>query len=240
MKRVLSLAVSAIATVAYLVFVIRFQKFNAYWGPFSVVFLALVLGAIVAFLFFLLPWFREDREPVPVGMLSLCIVVVLVSLFGGVYMTEPVEPGAHISQAGMVINPGQPEHQQAAYYNSRAGGTFYYWFYGGYGGSYYPSGSTSSGSSSSSGSAPSCSGKSCEGMAYVFLVILAIIVILGSLFVPSFWVAGALCFVIILWMITLREWFLVDYGSFGDSNPFETFEKWKNDWGEKPKRDWNN
>lgn len=219
MKRFIFLLAGIVCSAAYVSQVASYQKLSAFWGSFSVVVVAIALAIVGAVIFFVIPWFTNE-ESAGWGFIVLTTVVCLTAIFGGIYMTEPIERGATVSIAGQILpeNPGQ--HQEYAYANSRAGGRFYSFFYGG---GYY---STSSGGSSvpSTVAIPKCTGKACSGVAMVFLAVCAIIVLVGSFFVPHFWVAGGLMFLTFVWMLVIREFYMVS-----DSPPFQwpSFEKQK-------------
>lgn len=166
-------------------------------------FASLVLATGAAVIFLLFPWFHNE-ETMPWSMGIVCASVFLLSLFGGIFMTEPIELGAQVSMAGQQL-PDSTDFYQDGYARSRAGGTFHSFFY---------SSSTYNGSSASPSFAmPKCSGKSCSGLAMLFLIVCGILVILASFFVPHFWVAGSLIFLVYLWMLTVREFYMVyDYG----------------------------
>lgn len=206
MKRLVFLVLSILCSWVWLENVIRYQKLSAFWGPFSVPFMAIVLAAGAAIVFLIIPWFLGNNETAPWKMVALISAVCLVSILGGAYMTEPIEPGATISSAGMQLPPdSEYDYHQHAYSRSRSGGSFYYFFYGN---SYY--GSTGGSGTAFTFDMPSCSGKSCgQGLAMLFLAICALLVLIASFVVPHFWVAGGLIFLVLGWMVVFREFFLV-------------------------------
>jgi hypothetical protein len=210
MKKFLLLGFSAAGTGWWFYQVYNYQKFSAAWGAFNVLFLGIILALVAGALLLMSSWFT-DGESAPGLFIGIAVGTLLIAILGGPFMTEPIERGALVSQAGVQLSPSSPEYQQTAYQRSRAGGWFYYSFY-----SNHTTVNSSSGSSSSGSF--SC-GKDCgKGLVAVFLVILAIIVICGSLFVPHFWVAGGLIFLVILWLMTYREWFQVSESSYNYSS----------------------
>lgn len=202
-KRLFLLIASAISSIVYIFFFVQYDKLGAHWGWLSVPMVGIILTVILGVGFLFIPWYFSE-ESTPWLFINLALVVIFLSLYGGVYMTEPSQPGALTSEAGLTIQPDDPEYPQVAYSRSRAGSNFTHIFYSNYG-----SGGNSSGTVGSI-PMPKCSGKSCNGIAMLFLIILALIVILGSLFVPHFWVAGAMIFIGLIWLMTVREWFVVE------------------------------
>jgi len=205
-KKWLLIVISLTLSVLWLSLIVQHQKISAFWGPFSVMLVSIVLALGAGIIFLLVPWFH-NQETVPAKFILLCAIVFFVSAYGGIYMTEPENSETNVSLAGAEIpETGSSEYYQERYARSRAGGTFYYWFYSG--GSY--SSSSGSASSLSSFDMPSCSGKACQGYAMLLLLLCALLVIIASFVLPHFWVAGSLIFLCFLWMLALREFALVE------------------------------
>ena len=208
MRRILLSILTVVSAAVYMQQYITHDKMTASWGWFNVSVVGLILSAIVALIFVALPFFSSDRKT-PVGALTLMVVGLILAVYGGIYMTEPKEEGALESAAGLTLPEEQvAEYHRESYARSRAGGHFYYWFYP----NYYSSSVATPASSGGGGSfsAPSCSGDACEAYMYIFLILLVVILVIGSLFVPHFWVMAGMIFLTVMALTTLREFIFVD------------------------------
>lgn len=185
-------AASSIALFFVIHFIQRWNKWGASWGAFNVIFIAIVAAVVVIFLVTGTDWFQDQNFYTPGWVFLIPIVALVLSVWLGIYMTEPMELGG---MSAYQASTQQAEQREPYDFNrSRA----YYYF--------YSSPTSSSSSSSSSGfSAPSCSGKSCNGYLIVILIILALVLVIGSAFIAHFWVMSSIILLTVMALITIHD-----------------------------------
>lgn len=181
---------------------LHYRKIEAFWGAIPVVLIAAVTVVCLAAGLLMTDWFRERyRRTGPKWSLTI-IAGFALSLFLGVYFTEPLEYGAQSrnDKVAATMQQSSDEHPAANDYSRSRTGVFYYSNWASTGGS-----SASSSSGSSIGSGFKCSGKSCEGIAYVLLIILVLILIIASAVIPHFWVVACATLLTMIWILFIRE-----------------------------------
>lgn len=138
-----------------------------------------------------LEWVRERASSAPGKMFAVAAVGFALCLFLGVFFTEPYAAGEI--------------PLEYSYAGTRTGEQVIYLFgdIGGY---------NSSSGSSSSGDFDLDDGG--EALVFLLLVILVIILILGSAFIPHFWVLACAVLVAVMGILAFRELILREYSSY--------------------------
>jgi hypothetical protein len=172
---------------------ITYRKWFALWGPFNVIGLGLILGLVAAILFMKSEWFQWRVERTPWWIFMIPLVGFALSAGLGIHFTEPVEVGGP-NRLNLIEDTYDWDNTRASRIYIFNTGTNY-------------SGSTGSGSLD----LPECNGKGC-GQVYLALILIVIVAIcvLGSMFIPGFWIAATLLLLFIMGVIAVRELLCVE------------------------------
>jgi hypothetical protein len=199
LKLFVMVAVALVSTIMYGKFFLEHNKIYSAWNWFGLqmppLLVGLILSVLVVGMVISTGWYKHGKSLHELVM-SGVVIGLLITLYGGVYMTEPIEPGARTSAAGMQLAATDPEYHHRGYVTSRSGSYIYYHYY-----------NTSSYGNSGFGSfeLPDCDDEACG---YLMIAIIVIVIVLSSLIIPHFWVAGGLLLVILLWALAYREYAL--------------------------------
>ena len=126
--------------------------------------------------------YRERWERTPWWVFVIPLLGFVLCIFLGVYNTEPIELGGHTRL------------EKYDFSQTRAGRSNYFYFW------------QNTGRSSGSIDLPECTGKNC-GYVYlaVLLILVVIVCVLGSAFIPHFWVLSTLLILTFMIVIASRE-----------------------------------
>jgi hypothetical protein len=162
-------------TLAILFLIMKLHKFEATWGGLSVVLCGLVLSGIVALVIRKTTWFQDQHLPTPLGVFFIPVVALVVSLWLGLQTEDLRNLGLDASGA-VAYNTFKPTGFDLFDFGSSSGISF------------------------------NCSGDGCgELMLVVALIVLALVLVIGSAFIPQFWVVSAFVLVTVMMIITIHE-----------------------------------
>lgn len=185
----------------------HYHKWFAVWGPwnillqfgpYNVIAVGILLGLIVAIIMIKTDWFQDRRMRTPWWIFLVPLIGVVLSGVLGVYFTEPDTSGLTQAQIQAAIRSDTYRYE-----NTRSGSsvfinqTFINSSGGGGGGSI---------------KLPSCSGKGC-GYVYIgiALILLVVVCVLGSIFVPHFWVVATIMLLAAMAVISFRDLLFRDH-----------------------------
>lgn len=173
------------STGAYLWALAHFHKFtDAKWfGSLPVGVITILLAVLMAFIGRRTRWFNNTLYRTPNKAIAFVLLSSILAFGLGLYMTEAT-PYSQGESASYHYNGTRAHH--FIYYTVRSSDSGYH----------------SSGGSSSN---TQC-GKGCgEGVLFLLVVLLAIILIVGSALIPHFWVLAVGIFLVMEWIILLQE-----------------------------------
>ena len=164
------------------------------WMHISPIWTGAVIAALVVFGLHRIKWFTKKLEESPKTIVWTLVIGFVLSMFLGIYFTEPISDGKTAHQ----LAQEQSAKTEYVYTNTRAG----YW----YSSTFIHTGGSSSGSGFSFPSSTSSSKDSGKAIAILFLVVVVILLVAGSAFLPHFWVAALIVLVFLMIDIAAREW----------------------------------
>jgi hypothetical protein len=164
----------------YLVF--RFQKFEATWGQIPVVVPTILVIVIGTWIVVRTEWFQDRVNHTPVSVFLIPVTGILLSMILGISFTEDIR---HLRSAQKVTeyNTYQPSELSWIYILGDA-----------------------SAHSGSGISLPACTDEKC-GAVYLLiaLVVITFVLVVGSAFIPHFWLFSGCIFEAIIAIIVIHE-----------------------------------
>ena len=188
-------AATIVAIIAEAYFLFQYQKWTAiWWGGVPVIVIAVICIGAILYGGVTMRWFQNRARRTYWWVFALFFFGWIVSAYVGMYNTEPIELGAW----------SRLERQNYSYnYNlTRAGRS-----------TFFDSSSSSSSSSTFdfSSAASGCSDDDCGALLlFIVIVVIVIICIMGSAFIPHFWVVATCMLLTAMALVTLRELLVVD------------------------------
>lgn len=172
-------ALTSLIAMVFALLVFRFHKLESSWGLFPVGIATIIICGLIAFTVIRTDWFQDKFFRTPFWVYLIPMIGIVVSTYLGVLRTEDVG--------------------RLNFTNSSNGYTYVYQP------RYFWQGGTSGGESSNI-DVPECSGKNC-GYVYlvIFLIVLTIVLIVGSAFIPHFWLLAGGIFLTIMVLISIHE-----------------------------------
>jgi hypothetical protein len=162
-----------------------YGKWDATWGGINVILIGTLVSVIVAVISFNTNWFQVRHLRLPTWVIMVPVIGSLFCAGLGIYFSETeVSSGPRLdSETGATYQP-----------QSRGSFIYHSWFY------------ADDFSSGMSISLPECDDKDC-GYLYlgILLIMLVVILVLASAFIPNFWVLATLLLGTIYGIIVLRE-----------------------------------
>lgn len=184
-KTMIMAILTVLIGLAFTYLVFRYDKFAAKWGIFPIWMLALVVVALGTYLVSLTDWFNNQRYRTPFWVFLIPLAGIAVSTGLGIVNTEDVR---HIDPTSEIYTEtGYNYYYSPRYLNFSSGGDL------------------------DSGGGFDADDFDCdgEGCAYILLLVLLIIVtvvlIIGSAFIPHFWLLSGILFLTIMIIITIHE-----------------------------------
>ncbi len=163
-----------------LFFIYKFNKMETTWMDFPVWGWGTLGAVLVAGILVNTEWFKERYYYTDWKVYAIPSVAVVLCIILGVMFTEDKEQLFSNRPVATYESHYQPFYYSYVYSSSNSGG-----------GSY---------------STPSCSGKSCgQAMLAIFLVVLALILIIGSAVVPHFWFFSVIVLLSVATIIAIRD-----------------------------------
>lgn len=204
-RRIIYVCVSVFALTTWIYLIWEYHKWDAQWGSISVFVPASILALFVGWWISRGSWFIEKDGPTRRRFMIVPMVGFILCAASGIYFTEPVERGGSVTRSGSTvsreatISSGDRRSSEYAYNygRSRAGST-YLWA------SLFDLGS-------GAGDFVDGAGDLDEGCLLLLLVLLVIMLIIGSVVVPHFWILSTFLLVVVMAMVTFREWRLVEH-----------------------------
>jgi hypothetical protein len=189
-KQLLFLAVAVAFFLAWTALVVKYHKWDAQWAWANVPAVA-VLAAIAAVWWVRhQAWYWAAEKPARLRVLLIPAAGFVFCALVGIYFTEPIEAGGLMTRSGE-ISPLAAERTGVA-------GSYDY-------------GETRAGNwailadLADLGDFAGSGGDGDELCFILFLVILVIVLVVGSFFIPHFWVLGTLVLVAIMALVAYRE-----------------------------------
>jgi len=172
-------AITSLIAMVFALLVFRFHKLEAHWGWFPVGIATIAICATITFMIVRTDWFQDKSFRTPFWVYLIPMIGIVVSTYLGIIRTEDVGR----------LNFAQPSDGYTFAYQPN-----YFWQ------------GSSDGGESTSFEVPECSGKNC-GYVYlvIFLVVLTIVLIIGSAFIPHFWLLAGGIFITIMVIISIHE-----------------------------------
>lgn len=152
-----------LATLTFSFFVFRFHKMEATWGGIPVILPTIVGMAALAWFIPRTLWFQDQRDYTPMWVFLIPTAGLVLALMIGISKTE---------------NPGllRASRQELIEYNTYQTTDFFLWTL------------AEAGNSSSLLDIPECSGDECGVLLLLIaLIVLTLILVAGSAFIPHFW-----------------------------------------------------
>lgn len=173
------------AGIVFAMLVLRYHKMESTWFGIPIWIPSLLVAGVMAFIVSRTDWFSDAHFETPAWVFVVAISGFAIAMFLGIARTEDTR------LLDMAYQPGNGQYN-------------YYQF-----NNYYFSGDSGGQSSSVDFDMPECKGKSCEGYAYlicgVLFVVTVLILIIGSAFIPSFWLFSGTIFVGMMILITMNS-----------------------------------
>lgn len=199
-KRVIFLSVIALALVAWIYLIWEYRKWDAQWGSINILVPTFVVAAILIWWINRLNWFHDRGIATRWRFLIIPMIAFIFCAGFGIYFTEPIESGGSITRSGSSVRSDgsspsadrRSSDYQYDYGRTRAGGNFL-WY------SLFELGS-------GAGDVVAGAGDMDEGCILLLLVILAVLLIIGSVVIPHFWALTSFVFLVIMAMVAYREW----------------------------------
>jgi len=200
-KRVIFLSLTGLALIAWLYLIWEYRKWGARWGPINVMVPALIAAAVIAIWISRRNWFRERGNPTRWRFMIIPVTGFIVCAAAGIYFTEPIEVGGTVTRSGdrvendrstAAVNRRSPNYQYD--YGLTRASRFYL------ASSLFDLGE----------GAGSVADDVDEGCLLFLLVILVIVLIIGSFVIPHFWALATFVLLVIMALITYREWRLLE------------------------------
>jgi hypothetical protein len=191
------IVLTGIAALVFFFFVFRFHKVEATWGPIPVV-LPTFVGMIVLVWFIpRTPWFQDQTDYTPIWVFLIPTAGLIISLMVGIQRTEN-------------LSLLRASRQAPVEYNSYP-----------YGGLFLQLLAEASDVGSGLGLS-NCDGDEC-GVLFLLiaLVILTLILVIGSAFIPHFWVFSGSIMLSIMAVIAIHN--LLIRRSIGDKTPYKSY-----------------
>ncbi len=167
---------TAILSLIFMAYVLKLHKFEATWGGMPVVIPTLIVLAIGIPVVTHTRWFRNQSLKTPFGIFLIPVIGMTISMLLGINNVEDVR------NLSWSIN-------EAAVYNQpvQAGVNFI-------------------GFTGDALSLPSCNDDACGViMLVIALVVITLVLVVGSAYIPHFWVLSGFVFLTILALITIHE-----------------------------------
>jgi hypothetical protein len=165
---------------AYLV--LRFHKFEATWGQIPVVVPTILVIVIGTWIVVRTEWFQDKIHRTPVNVFLIPVAGILLSMFLGISFTEDVR---HLrsAQKATEYNTYQPPALSWIYIFEDASYLF-----------------------DSGIPLPDCSDEGCAAVfLLIALVVITLVLVLGSAFIPHFWLFSGCIFEAIIAIIVIHE-----------------------------------
>ncbi len=161
-----------------------YDKWDATWGGINVILVATAVSVIAALICFQTNWFQVRHMRLPTWVIMVPLIGSIFCALLGVYFAE-----SEVASPRLDTGAGTTSVHQ-----SRGSYIYHSWFY------------VDDLSSGTSISLPECDDKDC-GYVYlgILLIVLVILLVLASAFIPSFWVLATLLLGTIYAIIVLRE-----------------------------------
>jgi hypothetical protein len=173
------IAIAAVVIDAYLY--VNFNKFYASWGEINVFIVGIISVLFVLSIGLMSDWFQDRFERLDSWQFIVACAGLILSIGLGLYFTEP-------AQYNRLSRSEQTQLVQSDSYWASNRISSYHFFSGG--------------SSNISSPDIDCHGKGCGG---IVIIVLVIICIIGSAFIPHFWVVASMTLTTVLVIIALRE-----------------------------------
>ena len=172
-----------VAAIVFVLLVLRYHKLEATWSWMPVWVPAVIVVGILSWIVSRTDWFNDHSFETPWWVFVIPLAGLVISTFLGINRTENL----HLLDFN---------YQNTEGYNSYVFSNNY--FLGGGSQSWVPDINM-----------PSCSGKSCEGEALIILlialVVLTIVLIVGSAFIPNFWLLAGTVFLVVMIIIATQR-----------------------------------
>jgi hypothetical protein len=183
-KRYVFLALACLSFFAWATLLTEYRKWAADWGGFPVLLVAVFAAAIMSIWLIRKRWFTDQNRSTRWRFMIIPAVAFILCAAAGIHFTEPSQ-----ARTGGAINRRSPDYQYD-HNLSRTGGFDM----------------LALGLDFGSGAADADAD---EGCMLLLLVLAAIMFILGSIFVPHFWVLSTLLMNVAMLLLTFREWRIV-------------------------------
>lgn len=174
-----------IAGTAFIILVLRFHKMEATWFGIPVWIPSVLVSGIMSYVVSRTSWFNDSHFETPAWVYIVAISGFAVAMILGISQTEDVR----------LLNLG---------YSTENGGYNYYQF-----NTYNYYGDSRGYSESVDFDLPECEGDECTGMGYVIcgiaFVVFVLLLIIGSAFIPSFWLFSGMIFVGMMVLIAMNS-----------------------------------
>lgn len=184
MKKSLEI-ITAIMIAIFLLCVVSFNKWGAYWFGINIFVWAIILGIILYLVLGKFSFFSCPYNSVKQWLILVLAIAFILSIFLGIYFTEPIQPENSSINKNYNTNSGYDYHQ------SRSG----IWWYSFYSGGNIDGFNLSTENNSDDG----------EAILYLFIIILVIILVIGSAFIPHFWILSLILIITVMIRLTVRE-----------------------------------
>lgn len=164
-----------------------FQKWNAAWGPFNVVFLGILAALIASYKVFRSKWFQYRRQRTPQRVTWLLLAGFILCTGMGVYFSEPIQYGSlQRSQQIALVSSGQ-------YYQASRASQFDIF----------------------SGDNFTDIDVDCDDDLCLVILVAAVVIacIVASAFIPHFWVLATILMSTLICLVALRELFYSGYST---------------------------
>ena len=187
------MATLALFTWAFLIW--EYHKWDAQWGPVNILVVTVLAAALAGFWLAKQSWFRDRDVPTRWRLILIPAIGFVICASAGIYFTEP-KLSARSSRRPAISDPSAYVDRRSAdyhydYSSSRASDIYFLSHIFDFG--------------SGVGDADLD-----EGCAVVLLVILVIALIIGSFFIPHFWVLATFIFMTSMLVVAYREWRLME------------------------------
>ncbi len=199
-KKIIFPSLTTLALIAWLVLIWEYHKWDAQWGSINVLLPTLLVAVFLGWWISRRNWFRNWDNPTRWRFIIVPVVGFILCAWAGIYFTEPIEVGGSVTRHGNFVDNGHstptadrrsPDYRYD-YSRTRASRS-YFW-------------SSILDFGEGVGGAADGAGDLDEGCLFFLLVILVIMLIFGSLTIPHFWVLATFMILVIMAMVTYREW----------------------------------
>jgi hypothetical protein len=187
-KRFIFLALAGAAFFVWFILMWEYRKWNANWGGLNVLIVTAVAAVVMSWWLVSRRWFRECSSPTGWRFMIIPTAGFIICAAGGIFLTEPSIPGSAGSRvsAEATANRNNPGYHYD-YSRSRAGEFYLFATILDLGGA-------------------AADADVDEECLPVLLVLLVLLLVVASFFIPHFWVLATFLMTLALAIFTFREW----------------------------------